>query len=68
MSINAFVDNGFSPGREFCVKFLSSPEFNAKTLQTLVSSGKSKKKEEIATLIADALEKKKLTPEQVLLA
>ncbi|MGJ5675103.1 MAG: hypothetical protein ACR9NN_16065 [Nostochopsis sp.] len=31
MSINAFVDHGFPPGKEFCVKFISSNEFTIET-------------------------------------
>ncbi len=68
MSINAFVDNGFPSGREFCVKFLSSPEFNVVTLQQLASSSKKQGKEAFATLVVDALEKGKFTSEEVLLA
>jgi hypothetical protein len=69
MSINAFVDNGFSPGREFCFKFLSSKEFNVATLRKLVSSGTSQnRKEEVAVRVANALEKGELTPDKVLLA
>lgn len=68
MSINAFVDNNFPPGREFCVKFLSSPEFKVETLRTLISSTKSQRKEEIAANIANALEKKLLSSQEVLLA
>lgn len=67
MSINAFVDNGYAPGKEFCEKFLSSNEFTVQTLQ-LISSGSSRlKKNEVALHIADALEKGKITPEEVLL-
>lgn len=68
MSINAFVDNNYPPGRQFCVKFLSSPEFKVETLRTLISSTKSQRKQEIAANIADALEKKLLSPQEVLLA
>lgn len=69
MDINAFVDNGFSPGREFCVKFLSSKEFTVETLRKLISSGTShRRKNEIAISVANALEKGELTSEEVLLA
>lgn len=68
MSINAFVDHGFSQGREFCEQFLSSNEFTVETLQ-LISSGTGRlKKAELAVNIADALEKGKLTSDDVLLA
>lgn len=68
MSINAFVDNNYPPGKEFCVKFLSSPEFKVETLRTLISSTKSQRKDEIAANIADALENKSISSEDVLLA
>lgn len=68
MSINAFVDQGFSPGREFCEKFLSSNEFTVETLQ-LISSGASRaKKGELALNIVNALEAGKLTSDEILLA
>ncbi len=69
MDINAFVDHGFSPGREFCVKFMSSKEFTVETLRKLISSGTShRRKNEIAISVANALEKGELTSEEVLLA
>jgi hypothetical protein len=46
MSINAFVDHGFPPGEEFCVKFLSSNEFTIETLQ-LISSGTGRLKKKL---------------------
>lgn len=68
MNINAFVDSGFSPGREFCVKFLSSKEFTVNILRGLISSGKRNlRKDEIASGVADALEKGKLTSDEILL-
>lgn len=67
MSINAFVDNGYTPGEEFCEKFLSSSEFTVETLR-LISSGTSRlKKNEVAVHIANDLVKGKLTPEEILL-
>lgn len=69
MSINAFVDYGFPSGRDFCVQFLSSPEFKAATLKEIAPSVPSKeKKEKIALYIADSLEKGQLNPDEVLLA
>ncbi|TBR60722.1 hypothetical protein B4U84_07670 [Westiellopsis prolifica IICB1] len=68
MSINAFVDHGFPPGEEFCVKFLSSNEFTRETLQ-LISSGTSRvKKDELAIYIVNAFEKGQLTSDDILLA
>ena len=67
MSINAFVDNGYTPGEEFCEKFLSSSEFTVETLR-FISSGTSRlKKNEVAVYIANDLVKGKLTPEEILL-
>lgn len=44
MSINAFVDHGFTPGEEFCVQFLSSNEFTVKTLRFIsLETGQLKK-------------------------
>ncbi|MBW4598538.1 MAG: hypothetical protein KME29_02735 [Calothrix sp. FI2-JRJ7] len=69
MDINAFVDCGFSPGRDFRVKFLESKEFTADILRGLISSGqRNLKKDEAASSLADALEKGNLTPDEVLLA
>ena len=69
MDINAFVDCGFPPGRDFCVKFLSSKEFTADILRGLISSGqRNLKKDVVASKVADALEKGNLTPDEVLLA
>ncbi|WP_414754874.1 hypothetical protein [Anabaena sp. CCY 9910] len=68
MSINAFVDHGFSPGKEFCEQFLSSNEFTVETLR-LISSGTGRlKKAELVEHIANALEKGKLTSDEILLA
>ncbi|MBF2066896.1 MAG: hypothetical protein IGS39_21135 [Calothrix sp. C42_A2020_038] len=68
MNINAFVDCGFPPGRDFSVKFLSSKEFTADILRGLISSGqRNLRKDEVASKVADALEKGKLTPNEVLL-
>ncbi|WP_414530563.1 hypothetical protein [Nodularia chucula] len=68
MSINAFVDHGYNPGREFCEKFLSSNEFTVETLQLISSQKHGLKKADLAVDIANALEKGKLTPEEILLA
>ena len=69
MDINAFVDCGFSPGSEFCVKFLSSKEFTVDILQELILSGKRNlRKHEVASRVADAFEKGKLTSDKILLA
>ncbi len=69
MSPNAFVDNGFPSGIEFCTQFLSSCEFNVPTLRNLVppSTPSKEKKQDLALRIAHALEKGQLTPNQVLL-
>jgi hypothetical protein len=68
MSVNAFVDNGFPPGTDFCIRFLSSPEFNITTLRGLAASAPShEKKEAIALRIAHALERGELTADKVLL-
>ncbi|MFN6572569.1 hypothetical protein [Dendronalium sp. ChiSLP03b] len=68
MSIKAFVDHGFPPGSEFCEKFLSSNEFTLETLQLISSGTGSLKKAELAVDIANALEKGKLTSDEILLA
>ncbi|MDZ8083326.1 MAG: hypothetical protein RMX35_30210, partial [Nostoc sp. DcaGUA01] len=68
MSINAFVDRGFRPGNEFCVKFLSSPEFTVETLGIISSQTSRLKKAELAVDIANALEKGELTSDEILLA
>ncbi|MBF2008191.1 MAG: hypothetical protein IGS49_22785 [Chlorogloeopsis fritschii C42_A2020_084] len=68
MSINAFVDPGFPPGEEFCVGFLSSNEFTRETLQFISSGTGRLKKAELAVHIANALEKGKLTSDEILLA
>lgn len=68
MSPNAFVDNGFPSGIDFCIRFLSSPEFNVATLRKLAPSATSKeKKQDLALRIAHALEQGQLTSNQVLL-
>ncbi|MBD2356652.1 hypothetical protein H6G41_18810 [Tolypothrix sp. FACHB-123] len=68
MSINAFVDNGYAPGREFCEKFLSSSEFTVETLR-LISSGSGRvQKAELALHITDNFEKGKLTSDEILIA
>ncbi|MBD1933336.1 MULTISPECIES: hypothetical protein [Cyanophyceae] len=68
MSPNAFVDNGFPSGIDFCIQFLSSPEFNVVTLRKLAPSASSKeKKQDLALRVAHALEQGQLTSNQVLL-
>jgi hypothetical protein len=67
MSINAFVDNGYAPGREFCEKFLSSSEFTVETLRLILSGSGRVKKAELAIHIADTLEKGKLTSDEILI-
>lgn len=68
MSANAFVDRGFPLGSEFCLRFLSSPEFNITTLRRLVPSAASQqKKEDIASSITNALERGQLAPDEILL-
>ncbi|MDZ8034998.1 hypothetical protein [Nostoc sp. DedSLP04] len=68
MSVNAFVDHGFPPGQEFCVKVLSSPEFTVETLGIISSQTSRLKKAELAVDIANGLEKGKLTSDEILLA
>ncbi|MCM0592789.1 MAG: hypothetical protein HEQ35_28495 [Gloeotrichia echinulata IR180] len=68
MSINAFVDNGYDPGREFCEKFLSSSEFTVETLQLICSGSGRLKKAELVVDIVDEFEKGKLTSDEILLA
>lgn len=69
MSPNAFVDNGFPSGIEFCIQFLSSCEFNVAALRKLVppSTPSKEKKHELAWRVAHALEQGQLTWNQVLL-
>ncbi|NEQ66724.1 MAG: hypothetical protein F6K21_14695 [Symploca sp. SIO2D2] len=67
-SPQAFVDHGFPSGIDFCIQFLSSPEFNTTTLKKLAPSASSKeKKQDLAIRIAHALEKGQLPLNQVLL-
>ncbi|MBG1270177.1 hypothetical protein [Nostoc sp. WHI] len=68
MSIKVFVDHGFPPGKEFCVQFLSSNEFTVETLRLILSGTGKLKKAELAVHIANALEKGKLTSDEILLA
>lgn len=65
---NAFVDHGFSSGKEFCEKFLSSPEFTLETLQLILSGTSRLKKDELAVHIANALETGQITSDEILLA
>lgn len=65
-SIHAFVDHGFSPGREFCEQLLSSNEFTSETLKLISSVTSRLKKSELAIHIANALEKGQLTSDQIL--
>ncbi len=67
MTIDAFVDNGYAPGREFCEQFLLSPEFTLQSLQPILSGSSRLKKAELAAEIANALEQGKVTPETILL-
>ncbi len=68
MQVKAFVDRGFPPGSEFCLKFLSSPEFNALALRKLAPSApRQERKEDIASRIVQALDRGQLTPDRVLL-
>lgn len=66
MSINAFVDNGFPEGTEFCSQFLKSKEFTTDTLSNIKKS-RSRKKIDIASNIVEALEKATISPNQILL-
>jgi hypothetical protein len=68
MSINAFIDDGYTPGKEFCEKFLSSNEFTLTTLQLILSGTSQLKKPDAVRRISDGLESLRLTPEDVLLA
>ncbi|NER99599.1 MAG: hypothetical protein F6J86_38275 [Symploca sp. SIO1B1] len=68
MSPNVFVDHGFPSDIDFCIQFLSSPEFNTTTLKKLAPSASSKvKKQDLAIRIAHALKKGQLPLKQVLL-
>ncbi|NTW19276.1 MAG: hypothetical protein HGA42_06540 [Nostocales cyanobacterium W4_Combined_metabat2_030] len=67
MTIDAFVDNGHTPGREFSEQFLLSPEFTVETLKSILSGSSRLKKAELAAEIANALDKGKVTPETILL-
>ena len=68
MSTNAFMSDDYSSDQEFCIKFLCGSEFNMTTLRKLAPSAPSQeKKEEIALRITDALEKGKLTTNEILL-
>jgi len=44
MTIDAFVDNGHTPGREFSEQFLLSPEFTVETLKPILSGSSRLKK------------------------
>jgi hypothetical protein len=69
MSSNAFVDNGFSPGHDFCVNFLSSREFSDRALKSLTSSApRTERKQDTALRIADFIKNGQLSYEKVLLA
>ncbi|MDK2407904.1 hypothetical protein QHH11_06255 [Aphanizomenon sp. PH219] len=62
MTIDAFVDNGYAPDREFSEQFLLSPEFTLQSLQPILPGSSRLKKAELAAEIANALEKGILTP------
>ncbi|MFM6756292.1 MAG: hypothetical protein ACKPJ4_20390, partial [Dolichospermum sp.] len=47
MTIDAFVNNGYAPGREFCEQFLLSPEFTLQSLQPILSGSSRLKKAEL---------------------
>jgi len=67
-SPQAFVDYGFPSGVDFCIQFLSSPEFNTTILRKLAPSASSKeKKQDLAIRIAHALKQEQLPLNQVLL-
>jgi hypothetical protein len=70
MSIQAFVDNGYSQGSEYCRQFLSSPEFKQKTLLSILGYPltRSNKKIELSQKITESLEKKQISDNEVLLA
>ena len=68
MGIDAFIDHGFSD-RDFLRHFLSSPEFTVATLKKLIPSKKSNQsKEDLVTEIEDALDRKVISAEDILLA
>ncbi len=66
MNINAFVDNGFPEGKEFCFQFLHSKEFTTDTLSNIKRS-RSRKKIDVASNISEALEKGTISPNRILL-
>ncbi|MDD1413998.1 hypothetical protein MEN41_04810 [Dolichospermum sp. ST_con] len=53
MTIDAFVDNGYTPGREFSEQLLLSPEFTIQSLKPILSGSSRLKKAELATEIAN---------------
>ena len=66
--VEAFVDRGFPDSKTFCSQFLYSPEFSVNTLKSLVKSGKSQQKYDLAVNLAAALENQTIDSEEILLA
>lgn len=66
--VEAFVDRGFPDSKIFCIQFLYSSEFSVNTLKSLVKSGKSQQKYDLAVSLATALENQTIDSEEVLLA
>jgi hypothetical protein len=70
MSIKAFVDNGYPEGREYCIEFLSSPEFKKETLLKLMSLPLNNRavKRDLALEINTRLENNQISYGDILLA
>ena len=66
--VEAFVDRGFPDSKTFCTQFLYSPELSLNTLKSLVKSGKSQQKYDLAFSLATALEDQTIDSEKILLA
>lgn len=65
---NVFIDNGYSEGEEFCLQFLSSPDFTVTMLKNVVKSAKSAKKHEIAQVVVQDLKNNRISANEILLA
>ena len=68
MNPKVFIDNDYPEGKQFCEKFLSSPDFTVQTLKTLTKTSSSDKKEDIARKIAEEVINENILSNQVLLA
>jgi len=66
--LNAFVDLGYSPGRDFAKFLFASPEFNVVTLRRLVKSWKGARKDDYASELSSQLENGNIAPKRILRA